>query len=44
VLTVSRRKWLLAAVTLTLAAWSLNRMSDFIVPFYVTHTGSLAPS
>jgi hypothetical protein len=43
VLALSRRKWLLAAAALGLAAWSLHRATDFIVPFYVTHTGSLAP-
>jgi hypothetical protein len=42
VLAVSRRKWLLVAATLALAGWSLYRVSDFLVPFYVTHTGSLA--
>ncbi len=39
---VSRRKWLLVLATLALVGWSLYRVSDFIEPFYVTHTGSLA--
>jgi hypothetical protein len=39
---VSRRKWLLVLATLALVGWSLYRASDFIEPFYVTHTGSLA--
>jgi hypothetical protein len=42
VLAVSRRKWLLVAATLALAGWSLYRVSDFLVPFYGSHTGSLA--
>jgi hypothetical protein len=41
---VSRRKSLLALATLVLVGWSLYRASDFIEPFYVTHTGSLATS
>ena len=39
---VSRRKQLLVLATLALVGWSLYRVSDFIEPFYVTHTGSLA--
>jgi len=39
---VSRRKWLLVLATVALVGWSLYRLSDFIEPFYVTHTGSLA--
>ncbi|MGH9391921.1 MAG: hypothetical protein ACRD1Z_20150, partial [Vicinamibacteria bacterium] len=39
---VSRRKWLRVLATLALVGWSLYRVSDFIEPFYVTHTGSLA--
>jgi hypothetical protein len=39
---VSRRKWLLVLATLALVGWSLYRAADFIEPFYVTHTGSLA--
>jgi hypothetical protein len=39
---VSRRKRLLFLATLALVGWSLYRVSDFIEPFYVTHTGSLA--
>jgi hypothetical protein len=39
---LSRRKRLLVLATFTLVGWSLYRASDFIEPFYVTHTGSLA--
>jgi hypothetical protein len=39
---VSRRKQLLVLATLALVGWSLYRVSDFVEPFYVTHTGSLA--
>lgn len=39
---VSKRKWLVVVATLALAGWSLHRVSDFVEPFYVTHTGSLA--
>ncbi len=39
---VSRRKRLLVLATLALVVWSLYRVSDFVEPFYVTHTGSLA--
>ena len=39
---VSRRKHLLALAAVALVAWSLYRISDFVEPFYVTHTGSLA--
>jgi hypothetical protein len=39
---VSRRKRLVVLVTIALVGWSLYRVSDFIEPFYVTHTGSLA--
>jgi len=39
---VSRRRWLIVLATLVLVGWSLYRASDFIEPFYVTHTGSLA--
>jgi hypothetical protein len=39
---VSRRKQLLILTTLALVGWSLYRVSDFVEPFYVTHTGSLA--
>jgi hypothetical protein len=37
-----RRRALLLLATAGVVAWSLYRMSDFIEPFYVTHTGSLA--
>jgi hypothetical protein len=39
---LSRRRALLLLATAGVVAWSLYRMSDFIEPFYVTHTGSLA--
>jgi hypothetical protein len=39
---VSRRKRMVVLVTIALVGWSLYRVSDFIEPFYVTHTGSLA--
>ncbi len=39
---VSRWKWLPLVATVALAGWSLYRASEFLPPFYVTHTGSLA--
>jgi hypothetical protein len=39
---VSRRKRLLVLATLALVVWSLYRVSDFVEPFYVSQTGSLA--
>ncbi len=39
---LSRRKRLLVLAALVLVGWSLYRVSDFVEPFYVTHTGSLA--
>jgi hypothetical protein len=41
-LAVSRRTWLLVAATVALVSFSVYRARDFVVPFYVTHTGSLA--
>jgi hypothetical protein len=41
-LALSRHKRLLVLATLVLVAWSLYRATDFVEPFYVTHTGSLA--
>ncbi len=38
----SRRRAFLVAATVVLSGWSLYRIADFIVPFFVTHTGSLA--
>ena len=39
---VSRRKRLLVLTALAIVGWSFYRISDFVEPFYVTHTGSLA--
>jgi hypothetical protein len=39
---LSRRKRLLVLGTLALVGWSLLRLEDFVEPFYVTHSGSLA--
>ncbi len=41
-LALSRRKSLLVLGTIALLGWSLFRLGDFVEPFYVTHTGSLA--
>jgi hypothetical protein len=41
-LALSRRNRLLVLATIALLGWSLYRLSDFVEPFYVTHTGSLA--
>jgi hypothetical protein len=39
---LSGRRWLLAAGSAALAAWSVAALAAFVEPFYVTHTGSLA--
>lgn len=41
-LALARRKRLLVLATLALVVWSVYRWMDFVEPFYVTHTGSLA--
>jgi hypothetical protein len=42
VIAASRRKGFLLGATAVLVVWSVWRMADFVEPFYVNHTGSLA--